>query len=244
MKNPTWKRDELILALELYFKEPDARGNERHDSVIKLSKLLNSLPINSEINAGDSFRNENGVGMKLRNFLSYDPDYSGKALTRGSKLEKEVWDEYSTDLEKLYKVSEAIRNNSNSDELLTVTNLKTYMVEEVSEGEILTRIHVARERSKKIVNMKKSSVLDKTGLLECEVCGFDFKNVYGDIGDGFAECHHLKPVSELQPGAMTKLDDLSILCANCHRMIHRTRPWKTMEELKSILKHRMNYDNE
>lgn len=244
MKNPPWKRDELILALELYFKVPDARGNERHDSVIKLSKLLNSLPLNSEINTGDTFRNENGVGMKLRNFLSYDPRYSGKALTRGSKLEKEVWDEYSTDLEKLYKVSNAIRKNSNSDELLAVTNLNTYMVEEVSEGEILTRIHVARERSRKIVNMKKCAVLDKTGLLECEVCGFDFQNIYGAIGEGFAECHHLRPVSELQSGDKTKLNDLSILCANCHRMIHRTRPWKTVDELKSILKQRQNINNE
>lgn len=236
MKNPPWKRDELILALELYFKQPDSRGNEGHSSVAALSELLNSLPIHSELGTGETFRNMNGVGMKLRKFLSYDPAYKGKALSRGSKLEKDVWDEYSTNIEKLYKVADAIRSNYDSGDLLAITNTETYMVEAASEGEVLTRIHISRERSKKIVKTKKSKVLNDTGKLECEVCGFDFQEKYGVIGNGFAECHHVKPVSELQPGDITKLGDLCILCANCHRMIHRSSPWKTMDELKKIIK--------
>lgn len=237
MKNSPWKRDELILALELYFKEPDSRSNEKHSSVIKLSEFLNSLAVNSEEKAsGGTFRNGNGVGMKLRNFLSYDPSYEGKALSRGSKLEKEVWEEYRSNVEELYKVAGAIKNNANSEELLAVTDLKSYMVEEAREGAILSRIHIARERSKKIVSIKKRAVLTQTGSLACEACGFDFKKTYGDIGDGFAECHHVKPVSELRSGDVTKLDDLIMLCSNCHRMIHRTRPWRTVSELKAILK--------
>lgn len=236
INNPPWKRDELILALELYFKEPDARGNERHKSVVELSRLLNYLPINSGFNSADTFRNKNGVGMKLRNFLAYDPEYEGTALSRGSKLEKEIWDEYSTNIDELFRVADAIRVNSSSAELSLVTNLDADYIEEVSEGQILTRVHIARERNKKIVNTKKNNVLVQMGKLECEVCGFDFNTVYGEIGKGFAECHHVKPVSELKPGDTTKLDDLSILCANCHRMIHRSRPWKTVNELKEIMK--------
>jgi 5-methylcytosine-specific restriction protein A len=57
----------------------------------------------------------------------------------------------------------------------------------------------------------------------------------GDLGKGVAECRHNKPVSELKPGQKTKLSDLSILCANCHRMIHRARPWKSVKILKNIL---------
>jgi predicted HNH restriction endonuclease len=30
------------------------------------------------------------------------------------------------------------------------------------------------------------------------MCGFDFKDKYGELGEGFAECHHTIPVSELK----------------------------------------------
>jgi 5-methylcytosine-specific restriction protein A len=29
---------------------------------------------------------------------------------------------------------------------------------------------------------------------------------------------------------------LELVCSNCHRMIHRRRPWLTIEQLRSILK--------
>ena len=47
MKNPNWTKDELILALELYFRDETSRGNKTHPEVIKLSQILNSLPIHS-----------------------------------------------------------------------------------------------------------------------------------------------------------------------------------------------------
>ncbi len=234
-KNSAWKRDELILALDLYFRVPEARGNEGHSSVLELSKVLNELRINSYINFDETFRNANGVGMKLRNFLAYDPEYKGKALSRGSKLEEEIWDAYSTNINELNKVADAIRINYSSGELSEVTNLQTDMVEEASEGEILTKIHVVRERNRKIVEIKKNKVMAETGRLACEACGFDFQKKYGDLGAGFAECHHEKPVSELIPGDKTKLEDLRIVCANCHRMIHRKRPWKSVAEISGIL---------
>jgi hypothetical protein len=59
----------------------------------------------------------------------------------------------------------------------------------------------------------------------CQCCGFAFPQKYGAIGDGFIECHHLKPLSErygqAQAPAQTSINDVAVLCANCHRMIHR-----------------------
>ena len=69
----------------------------------------------------------------------------------------------------------------------------------------------------------------------CEACGFDFEQTYGNLGKDFAECHHSKPVSELKPGEKTKLTDLRIVCANCHRMIHRVRPWKTVAQINALV---------
>ena len=71
--------------------------------------------------------------------------------------------------------------------------------------------------------------------LKCEVCDFDFENVYGKLGKGFVEVHHKKPVSE--GVRTTNLDnDLAMLCSNCHRMIHRGKDHMiTVDELKKII---------
>jgi 5-methylcytosine-specific restriction enzyme A len=79
-------------------------------------------------------------------------------------------------------------------------------------------------------------VLKATGCLACEVCAFDFQESYGPLGVGFAECHHRKPLAEVTTSKTTKLQDLAIVCANCHRMIHRASPWKTVEELRELIK--------
>lgn len=59
----------------------------------------------------------------------------------------------------------------------------------------------------------------------CQGCNLDFKLRYGEIGAGFIEAHHLKPISSLEEGVAVTYDvesDFAVLCANCHRMIHRT----------------------
>ena len=56
----------------------------------------------------------------------------------------------------------------------------------------------------------------------CKVCGFDFGNKYGIHGEGFIEVHHLKPLSSLiDEREVNPLTDMTVLCANCHRMAHR-----------------------
>jgi len=44
-----------------------------------------------------------------------------------------------------------------------------------------------------------------------------------------------KPVAHLCHGARTHIDDLALRCSNCHRMIHRSRPWLTMLKLRQLL---------
>lgn len=89
------------------------------------------------------------------------------------------------------------------------------------EGRTYLVAHLARERSSKLVKAKKAAVLKDTGTLACEVCGFVFSSKYGAIGDGFCEVHHR---ASLASGGERRiyLDDLAVLCSNCHRMIHRT----------------------
>ncbi len=86
-KNPNWARDELILALDLYFKIDPAHNSRTHPDVIALSTLLNALPIHSDRDTNPTFRNPSSVYMKLCNFLSLDPEYHGIGLSSASQLD-------------------------------------------------------------------------------------------------------------------------------------------------------------
>ncbi|MGO8869009.1 MAG: HNH endonuclease [Alphaproteobacteria bacterium] len=62
-----------------------------------------------------------------------------------------------------------------------------------------------------------------------------FRRYYGERGEGFIECHHRQPLDALVEGTKTRIDDLALLCANCHRMFHIQRRWLSVEELKTII---------
>ena len=87
------------------------------------------------------------------------------------------------------------------------------------EGEQILVTHVARERNAGLVRRAKKSFTKAHGRLFCEACGFDFKAKYGSLGKDFIEAHHVTPLTE--GPRRTRLDDLMMLCANCHRMVHR-----------------------
>jgi 5-methylcytosine-specific restriction protein A len=235
-KPPNWNRDELILALELYFKVNPIHTNEEHPAIVELSRILNQLPIHDGKKFGNQFRNPNGVYMKLCNFLRFDPNYHGVGLKRGSKLEETIWNEFSNDLDRLKLVTGAIIRGINEVKK-TFNEIENDVdeSEEFFEGRILTVIHKRRERNRAVVEKKKKSVLNLNGRLDCEICGFNFERTYGVLGRNFAECHHTKPLNKLTDSTSTRLSDLAIICANCHRMIHRTSPMQSIMEFKNKL---------
>ncbi len=104
-----------------------------------------------------------------------------------------------------------------------------------AEGASAYRKHKVIERNPEVVKKaKEKHAKENDGRLICEVCNFDFFKAYGDRGQGFAEGHHKKPVSEMKAGDETKVEDIAIVCSNCHRMIHR-KPIITVEELREEL---------
>lgn len=77
----------------------------------------------------------------------------------------------------------------------------------------------AKARREKI----QEALRENSGRLVCEVpnCGFDFAERYGALGKGYAQVHHLLPLSKSpNEGREIKLKDLAVVCANCHVMIH------------------------
>lgn len=241
-RNQAWTRDELILALDLYLKTRPKRLSESDPNVIALSKVLNSLPPAQAASDPGKFRNTNGVKMKCGNFMRFDPYYKDRGrsgLSRGNQLEEVVWNEFASDPARLAAVAEAIRKGASEASAEPTGTLPTEALidpdEEFQEGAVLTRLHKRRERDPKASAKKKASVLQETGRLQCEACGFDFAVAYGELGSGFAECHHRLPLASLGSRTGTRLADLAILCANCHRMIHKTRPLMSVDEFKRVV---------
>jgi 5-methylcytosine-specific restriction protein A len=104
------------------------------------------------------------------------------------------------------------------------------------EGRPIYKLHLTRERNKKLIALKKK-IASEADLLFCEACDFDFTKTYGQLGEGFIECHHNNPLSERTKNEQTKLDELTLLCSNCHRMVHRSKQWLSIEELRQRVKH-------
>ena len=238
-RNPPWIRDELLLALELYLSNQKSPPGKTSKEVKNLSKELIRLRASIGDYSSPTLRNPGGVYLKMMNFRSFDPDYisQGKVgMKHGGKLDEVVWAEFFGNEAALAAACSVMRRGIEESESSVEDDTDPDIDgEDAPEGKLLTRIHHRRERSRKLVKRKKTSVWKKNGKLICEACSFDFVEKYGERGEGFIECHHTKPVSELVDGHKTKLSDLALVCANCHRMIHAKKPWLTVEKLRKLL---------
>lgn len=239
MKNPRWHRDELILTLNLYFNLDSNLFVKSHPAVIEHSQILNRLPIHSKEFRSKDFRNPSGVAMKLGNFTAIDPNNSGKGLTSYSKQDKMVFLEFQDKKEELKNIAEVILESLKDEnviaELSQIEDESDKPIIEGFEGEVIFKLHKVRERNTKLVESKKQQVLKETGKLVCEVCEFDFSEKYGELGRGFIECHHNKQLSTYKVNQKTTLDDLSLVCSNCHRMLHRKRDDMSIEGLRNLV---------
>ena len=109
------------------------------------------------------------------------------------------------------------------------------------EGAIVERISKHRERDRKLICLKIAQHIERHGNLNCEICGFSFEETYGKAGKDFCEVHHIRVLSESNEGEpITTLDDLAILCSNCHRIIHHKKPAFTIDEVKSFIRTNKN----
>ncbi|MGB3180559.1 MAG: HNH endonuclease [Cyclobacteriaceae bacterium] len=355
MADKRWHRDELILALDLYYRLPHGQFDKKTKEVIALSELLQTLPVNTGRADGENFRSPNSVAMKLSNFSAIDPDFSGKGLESYSQKDVAIWNEFHNSREGLRKLASEItvnkpkaspsweddeiilgldvfwkirpepimRNDPRIVELSRIMNaldihpperraetfrspngiakvlqlyvqIETgvynmikpgkdairlyqqydndrealhrraaeirrrvgdlgqtepvpYFTEEsgfessntfaAEEGSPLYRRHIYYERKAALVKSKKAAFKKEHGHLACEACGFDFEATYGTLGENFIECHHLRPLSETDSPRTTTHHDLALLCANCHRMIHKLDDLgpDSLEELRGRL---------
>lgn len=232
-RNPPWTRDEVIIALDLYYRHEGRDPGDMHPDVVELSVLLREMASEAGLT---TFRNGNGVAMKLMNFRSLDPKFTakgGKGLNSASKLDRLVWDEFAGRPQELAIVAQEIKQAAKAT--MDDDSLEEVESYEAKEGRVSYRWHRTLERDRKVTALRKAAALKKNGKLACEVCAFDFFTAYGARGSGFIEAHHTNPVHAMTEGDVTVAEDLALLCANCHRMVHAAQPWLSVEQLKMIL---------
>jgi 5-methylcytosine-specific restriction enzyme A len=229
-RRSAWLRDEVIVALDLYLREGK---NPRMESCAEVSSILRAIPIETDNLSDSKFRSPKSVASKMQNFVALDPKVARAGYSNVGQMDRDVWEEFAADPIRLGVVAKAIRANAVS---LSPAEAKAEPegFAEAEEGALLTRVHSTRERSRKLVAAKKGQARAETGRLACAACDLDFEERYGVRGENFIECHHVVPVSTLKPGEKTKIEDLVLLCANCHRMVHVRRPWLTIDELIAI----------
>jgi 5-methylcytosine-specific restriction enzyme A len=117
--------------------------------------------------------------------------------------------------------------NTNGSELFKISN----QLVEGARQEIHTTVY---ERNPKA----RLACLEAHGY-SCAVCGFNFEDVFGEIGKYFIHVHHVKPLSEIDGKyVVDPLNDLKPVCPNCHAILHRSTDegFISIEDLRTIIK--------
>jgi HNH endonuclease len=119
-----------------------------------------------------------------------------------------------------------------------MSNESVNETEEAVEGYIRILLRKHRQRERNLRTTKIRSTLRANGRLVCEVaaCRFDFERVYGEMGREYAHVHHLRPLAEIEASRKTTLNDLAIVCPNCHAMIHRGGLCRPLDEVSTSIR--------
>lgn len=113
-KKNLWTREELILALSVYFKLPFGRLNRTTPEVKELARLIG--------------RTDNSAAIRLTNFAACDPyiiNSGRKGMVAGIKVCLPIWEEFCNDHEGLFSEAQRIKAsllNKSVEETLQITS--------------------------------------------------------------------------------------------------------------------------
>lgn len=221
-----WTWDEIMIVAR---HVEDNNGRELRagtDLNKRAQDLLNRATIHPTHLREQPIRSEGSVSHKSGDLLSVHPEHPGGAKKGGRTTAQVVtyWHENPRDaraeeiaLEEMIERGEPMQTPEDGDAVTAI------------EGTALIVRHRRRERNPAL----RTAKIKSAATLDCEVCEFNFGRAYGERGTGYVEVHHTLPL-HISGTVETKLDDLALLCSNCHRMIHRS-PWVTPSQLRAHL---------
>jgi putative restriction endonuclease len=130
-RNTNWTREELIVAYNLYCKLPFGRLHNRNPEIISLASLIGRTP--------------SALAWKLSNFARLDPSLQNRGIsgaTHGSRRDKEIWDEFAHDWERLSFESEELLAQMKGKPIERATNIDISDLPPGMEREAIVRTRV------------------------------------------------------------------------------------------------------
>lgn len=228
--NPNWTREETILALDLYFDFGGRIPSGRNARIRELSEVLRTFPYHAAAARNESFRNPDGIAFKLQNLRQVA---TGKGLGNVSRTDREVWAEFGTNPELTKEAAQLIRTGI---QIINEVREDPPIYEAFAEGRIVTETHLRRERDPKLRD-RLIQERRKLSRLCCEICGREGVPGNAELTEAIFEAHHIFPLAKGE--RKTKISDMALLCACCHRLIHRVisieRKWLSIEDMKNYI---------
>jgi len=191
------------------------------------------MPYHRDASKNANFRNPDGVAFKLMNIRQVA---TGRGLANVSRTDRIVWEEYGHQPDRVASLANSIRDGMTVLEGLDAAE-DAAEIEEFREGRLLTLLHYRRERDGKL----RGKLLDarRASGLRCEICGLERPELSPDLQEALFETHHIQPLA-LTGDTRTRVADLALLCACCHRIIHRmiavAGRWISVEEAAERLR--------
>ena len=124
MERRLWTRDELVLALSVYFQLPFGRLSSTTPEVLELAALIG--------------RTANSVALRLVNFAACDPviiESGRKGMPGGVSVCKPIWDEYFNQKDKLFFEAQKIKakkHNNTVENELNITEQELHGVDRLA----------------------------------------------------------------------------------------------------------------
>ena len=132
------------------------------------------------------------------------------------------------DGERLRRLEEAIRETSRKASQGPESQQEVVL--QAMEGHAYRAEATFRQRNRALIEAKK---MESDG--KCSVCGFSFGERYAEITRDCLVAHHVEPIGKRKKASKTTLDDIELLCPNCHAAVHTKTPPLTAAELRGML---------
>jgi putative restriction endonuclease len=136
MRRENLNHSQLVLAFSLYCRTPFGKIHNKNPEIISSAKLIGRTP--------------SSVSWKLANFARLDPSLARRNIsgaTHGSKGEKEVWDEFEQNWDKLTFESEILRAELSGTSLEPEPTDEIFPAGRTREGLIKIRVNQGFFRS-------------------------------------------------------------------------------------------------
>ena len=238
--------NQLILPSLFLMSLAPSKSLTTSELIPKLRDLLKPSGEDLEILAG---RNDDKFSQKVRNLKAHNTferygvaEYNNGVFTINDKGLKYLQ-------ENMDKLRYLLVNDFHWEDLKEGLDIIEKSATEKRKIEVFDETITVQEGVKRIVETKvyeRSSKLrkiaiehyTKNGDIFCEACQFSFKKFYGEIGKGYIEIHHIKPIFKYEDEELDKTIDKALknvvpLCSNCHRIIHRN--WKNPLEIDYLI---------